>query len=253
MPESRHLNNPPIVEALVHFQANASERWTQTEARARAISLFPRHQQVEQQFELSFQLQLGTAQPLGGVEQQVGNGFLLRSSTESTVHQVRRDGYSFSQLTPYIGWDKFIANAKDGWETYSKAFQPAELHTLALRFINRLDFPADGFRNDSSHYLTIAPRPPEGLPWGFGVFAHHYALAVPDSPCLVNLNLVRLVEARQDTTASMLLDIEVLLTQPLAALGLSVDDTLRMMRKVKNDAFFHSLTETALSHYNMSA
>jgi hypothetical protein len=50
--------------------------------------------------------------------------------------------------------------------------------------------------------------------------------------------------------ASMLLDIEVLLTQPLSALGMSVDDAFAMMRRVKNEAFFHSLTETALSRYD---
>ena len=175
---------------------------------------------------------------------------MMRSNVEPTVHQVRRDGYSFSRLTPYEDWERFVNAAKTGWQTYVDAFEPEELHRVVVRFINRLDFPLDEFRVNPDSFLTNAPRSPGTSGWEFANFSHSYALVVPGAPCMVKLNLAKLSEPGQDRLASMLLDIEVLLTQPLSALGMNVDDALSMMRRIKNEAFFHSLTDKGLSRYH---
>jgi uncharacterized protein (TIGR04255 family) len=194
MPDPRHLNQPPIVEALVHFQANASRLWATQGAKELAKASFPHHPQIEEQHQLSVQIQPGKADPVQQIFQQLSNGFVMRSSDEPTVHQVRRDGYSYSRLPPYEGWEPFISAAKAGWQIYAHAFQPEELHSLALRFINRLDFPVDEFRQNRESFLTVAPPPPAGLNWGFGGFTHHYSSVVRDVPCMVNLNLARVLK-----------------------------------------------------------
>lgn len=253
MPEPTRLNHPPIVEALLHFRANASRRWSQGGIKELALSLFPSHTQVQEQNELQVELALGEAgfgNPVRGVKKSQGSAYMMRSNTEPTVHQVRRDGYSYSRLTPYEDWECFVTAAKTGWKKYADAIDPEELDRVVVRFINRLDFPLDEFRVDPDSFLTNAPRPPGTSGWEFASFSHSYALTVPDAPCVVNFNLAKLTEAGQERFASMLLDIEVLLTQPLSALGMSVDEALYMMRQIKNEAFFHSLTDKGLSRYH---
>lgn len=241
------LAHPPIIEALLNFQASAVAGWAGNDAQEKAREVFPEHSQVQILQQVSVQISGEVQEP--SVIHSPGLGLMLRSPHLPTVHQVRQDGYAFSQLPPYEHWEAFVSAAQDGWEMYRRAFHPGELHRLALRFINRLEFPADEFRKDRKSFLTIAPCVPEGLDWAFFNFQQHYSYAVPDSPCLVNVQLVRLIEPGNVDTSVMMLDTEVVLKEPLSALEWSVPQVLAEMRRLKNEAFFGILTQRALGRY----
>ena len=125
---------------------------------------------------------------------------------------------------------------------------PEPLHGLMVRFLNRLEFPLDDLTDNGETLLTIAPRSPQGLDWNFINFAHQYSFLVPKSPCTASVNLFRLQD-QNPTAAAMMLEVEVSITN-LAAFGLDIDTALRELRRVKNEAFFHSLTQKAQSRYN---
>jgi uncharacterized protein (TIGR04255 family) len=247
MSANQRLSHPPVIEALLNFQANAVVGWAGEDTQEKAKKMFPDHTQVQTLQQFSVQMNDATPEP--SVTHTPVLGYMLRSSTKPTVHQVRQDGYAYSQLSPYEHWDAFVNAAQAGWELYRNIFTPGELHHLALRFINRLEFPAAEFRRCREKFLTIAPRVPEGLDWAFYNFQQHYSYAVPDSPCLVNVQLVRLLEPGAAETSVMMLDTEVVLKEPLSALELSVQEVLAEMRRLKNAAFFGILTPEALARY----
>lgn len=247
MTNPRQLAHPPVIEALLNFQANAVAGWNGEGMEQKAKVLFPTHSKVQMLQEINVQFTGGKEE--GGVAHAPIQGFMLRSSLVPTVHQVRRDGYAFSQLKPYTNWEAFVEAAMNGWRIYSDAFKPGELQRVALRFINRLDFPLDEFRQNRDEFLTIAPRVPAGLDWGFAGFQQGNVYAPADSPCLVKVQLMRVIEAGNTASAAILLDTEVVLKEPLAALDLTVSQVLLEMRRLKNDAFFGILTPKALERY----
>ena len=247
MNEHRQLSSPPIIEALLNFQASAVKGWAGEGMQEKAKSLFPDHPKVQILQQVSVQVVAGEKEDC--VTRAPVQGYMLRSPTIPTVHQVRRDGYAFSQLPPYQNWDAFVEAAMAGWKHYSDAFEPREQDRLGLRFINRLEFPVEEFRRNRDEFLTIAPRVPPGLDWGFVGFQHSYTYVVPGSPCLVTVNLARLIEPGNTTSSAMLLDTEVILKEPLSALALTVPEVLSEMRRLKNDAFFGILTPKALERY----
>lgn len=163
------------------------------------------------------------------------------------VHQARRDGYAFSKLAPYEDWSALVAGALAGWADYSAVLEPEELHAVAVRFINRVSFPLEEFK--LARYFTTPPVPPPRLPWHFHGFVHQSIYGVPDSPCAVQVIIARAFDGLSPESVPFLIDIEVTLKEPLTALAKSLEDVLTEMRELKNQAFFHLLTEEALQSY----
>lgn len=245
MAQIRHLGRAPIAEALINFQANASERWKETAANAAAI--WPSHTQVEELRQLQFEFSAASANERPTATSPVSVGLLLRSASEPSVHQVRSDGYSFSRLPPYPDWQTFESQAKDGWAAFCKIARPDPLYAVIVRFINMLEFPRDGFK--LSRYFTAPPKPPRDLKWAFHGFTQQFVYAIPDSFCTVQSVLALAFSNQPTEKHAFVLDITVMLKEPLSVSGISVDEALREMHLRKNEAFFGALTDDAISFY----
>jgi len=247
MSEICHLSHAPIVEALVNFQANAARMWKPQEVRLALTACWPSHDDIQEihpvQIEVTQTLQ-GQLPPKVTSEMQ---GFIFRSTSQPSVHQARRDGYTFSRLKPYEDWSALEAGALAGWVNYQAVLEPEELHTVAVRFINRVTFPLEGFK--LARYFTAPPTPPPDLGWQFNGFMHQSLFLVPDSPCAVRISLARELVTTPGDSVAFIVDIEVTLKESMAATGRRLAEILEEMHDLKNKAFFHSLTKDALQTY----
>ena len=247
MPEIYHLSHAPIIEALVNFQANAARLWKPAEIRPALAALWSEHAEIQELRPVQIE---GTNTPEGQLPPKVTSemqGFIFRSATQRSAHQARRDGYTFSQLEPYENWSALEAEALQGWADYQRVLEPEDLHTVAVRFINQVKFPVEGFK--LARYFTTPPVPPPDLGWQFHGFMHESLYAVPDSPCVVKVVIVRALDGLSPETVPFVVDIELTLKESLSASGKSVSAVLAEMHDLKNQAFFHLLTEEALETY----
>lgn len=243
MAEFQHLARAPILEAMLNFQANASEHWT--EAAPQLKNIWPSHTDIQQLRQLQFQfgpVSAGTPEQTFSTAQV---GLMFRSSNEPTVHQARPDGYTFSRLVPYEDWEHFESAAIAGWTAYANLLRPASLHTVMVRFLNRLEFPISGFK--LNRYFTTAPKAPPN--WAFHGFNQHSVYAVPDSPCMVHSTFATAFSNSPTEKLAFILDIQVTLKEPLTVSGLNLNASLVEMHKRKNEAFFGALTDAALAPY----
>lgn len=248
MPEIRHLSSAPIVEALVNFQANAARFWKPDEVRPALAARWPEHAEIQEIRPVEIEVTPASEGqlPLKVTSQMLG--FMFRSNTQpSVVHQARRDGYTFSRLAPYEDWPALEAGALAGWGDYRAVLEPEELHSVAVRFINRLEFPLDGMR--LGRYFTTPPVSPPELGWQFHGFMHQTLYAAPGSPCVVKVTIAPAFEAAPADSLAFILDIEVTLKESLTALERSLEAILAEMHDLKNKAFFHLLTTEALQRY----
>ncbi len=247
MPIFPHLSRAPIVEALIFFQANAAAHWSPEKAKKDFAAIWPEHTEIQEMRPMEMKvIAKAGEEPRQQVRFLDADGFFFRSKTQPTVYHVRRDGFAVSWLNPYPDWETFEAHALESWAHYVEAMQGPELHTVVVRFINRLEFPQADFK--LATYFTAPPQPPPTLNWKFHNFTQQALYAVPDSGCLVQATLAQAFDAAPDTLA-FILDLEIKLKEPLAATGRDLGETLAEMRVLKNAGFFGMLTATALERY----
>jgi uncharacterized protein (TIGR04255 family) len=247
MTEFTHLSHAPIVEGLIFFQANAAAHWSPGKVKADFAAVCSDHTEIQEMHPVQIELKAEVGkEPHQKVSFPGVEGFFFRSKAHPTVYQVRRDGFTASWLKPYPSWEIFSANALSMWERYRKVLQEPDLHTVIVRFINRLEFPQAEFR--LANYFTTPPQPPPALNWKFHGFTQQALFAVPDSGCVVQATLAQAFDAAPETHA-FILDLEIKLKEPLSYTGRKLDEVLAEMRGLKNAAFFGMLTDAALERY----
>jgi uncharacterized protein (TIGR04255 family) len=248
MPEICHLSRAPIVEALVNFQANAARLWNPENVRPALSACWPEYAEIQELRPVQIEVK---QTPQGQLPPEVTfpamEGFIFRSKTLPVVHQARRNGYTFSRLEPYEDWNSLEVGAITGWTDYKGVLEPEDLHAVAVRFINRVKFPLEGFK--LARYFTTPPIPPPDLGWQFHGFMHESLYAVPDSPCVVKVIIAPAFDGALPEALSFIIDIEVTLKESLPALGKSMEAILEEMHNLKNKAFFNLLTEETIQAY----
>lgn len=247
MSEFPHLTHAPIVEALIFFQADVSASWKPETLRSELAPLWPDHTEVQEMqiVKMAVKLEKGL-EPKQEIITPGIEGLMFRSKTQPTVYQARRDGFIASWLKPYPDWDVFQRDAILQWERYSGLVGATALHSVFVRFINRLEFPLGEFTPEK--YFTTHPSTPAKLGWQFTNFMQQVEYAVPGTNYVVQTVLARAFDTAPELLA-FILDIEVKLREPLTATERAPGEVLGEMRSLKNEAFFGLLTEQAWQRY----
>ena len=246
MPNFPHLTRAPIVEALIHFQANAADRWEPEKVRDELQPAWPEHTEVQEMRPVQFEMKLEVGKsPETRVVSPDAEGFLFRSKNQRTVYHARRDGLIVSWLAPYSDWSTFLNAAMVAWDKFQEILAPSELYSVALRYINRLEFPLADFRL-STFFTTPPAKPPTLGDWGFNVFSHQTVFDPPNSPHFVQTNFLR-TEAASENVA-FILDIQVGQKKGIG-MERSTKEMLEEMHVLKNTIFFAMLTDATLERY----
>ena len=247
MPEFPNLTRAPIIEALVFFQADASASWEPRKLRAELIALWPDHTEIQEVQSVMMEFRIGDGEtPPQELKQSGVEGLIFRSKTKPTVYQVRRDGFIASWLHPYQNWDAFRDDATTQWERYALQSGISNLHSIFVRFINRVEFPIENFSPED--YFTVFPKRPSGIDWQVSNFVQQVEYAIPSTNFIIQTTLTRAFDAAPNLVA-FILDTEVKLRTPLSATNASPIEVLAQMRGIKNQAFFGTLTERAWQRY----
>src|SRR5438105_10501945 len=92
------------------------------------------------------------------------SGYIFFSIDERQSFQARKDGFTFSRLAPYTGWEAFSSEARKLWEHYRLLVPVNTITRLGVRYINRLDLPLP--LGDFKEYLRTVPEVSPDLPQG---------------------------------------------------------------------------------------
>jgi len=248
MAETQHLRNAPITEALIQFQANAADRWEPERLRRDLAAVWSHHINIQENRSLKVELKKEEGkEPEQKVSFSPPEGLMFRGEGIPTVYQARRDGLVVSWLPPYADWETFREAALNGWNEFQEVARPDPLHSVAVRYINRLEFQMEGFRM-RDYFMAAPAKPPEISDWNFHGFSHRTFFEVPDSFCGVVLNFSTSFEGAPEK-AAFIIDIEVRLKESLSAIDVSKEDVLEHMRHLKNKTFFSMLTPAAIERY----
>lgn len=242
-----HLSAAPLVEAVIHWRARAEREWRRDELQAelaRRLKDYPNQKaQHEIQFALEAKLREDAAPPVttsnGGWV-----GWRCSSSDELNVAQFKRDGFVFSRLSPYQGWQTFEGEAKRLWAIFVELAAPSEVSRLGVRFINRIPIAAD---KELSDYLNDPPTCVIGQLTGF---LYQSQFEIPGEP--LGANVVKTMQEPeipgQDQRA-LILDIDAFTRRTLLCGDPSMDEFLSKLRWLKNEIFFGLLNRAAIPSF----
>lgn len=238
------LPRAPIVEAVIQVHARPETSWEEKDILA---CLKPKLSEFEKSFSrnnMKHEVKLDAAHPPQVSAENLGwYGLLCKSKNQSV--QFNRDGFVFSRLQPYQGWDQFFADAMRLWKIYLETARPMEMQRIGLRFINKIQLPPKEV--DFEKYIQPYPEPPFDLDLPFLSFFHHDTLAVPGHPYAINI--IRTIQPAINPQADgigLIVDIDAFTTQSLEIKEGVLVERLAELRWLKNKTFFGSITPEAM-------
>ncbi len=238
-----HLQNAPIVEALIDFRVLPREEvsaGTFADIGASIGTQYSRESSI-QSFQTRFGMDRGKL--LEPWQSQTEIGYRFRAATE--VAQFRVDGFTFSKLAKYTNWEQVSEEAFRLWRVYVNAAKPREVSRVAVRYINRMQLPDV---RDLGEYLVAPPKVAAPIPQVIREFLTR--LIVRDERRNASAVIVQLLESQMDpNTISLLLDIDAFREESLAPDDPALTAIFGELRKLKNDIFFASITETTAEIY----
>jgi uncharacterized protein (TIGR04255 family) len=240
------LSHPPIVEAVIHWQARAQnplEPELLTAALAERLPEYATRDPI-QQFNFVALVSGEEASPV--VQHQKGwQGIRLKSGDGRYVIQFTREGLAFSRTGEYQHWEPFRDAAKQAWRVYLDIAAPVETQRLEVRFINHIAAATPATLHD---YLRDPPTCPSNLP--LQEFVYQSTFGVPGHP--FGVRVIKVMQPSMPDlkqSSGLFLDIDVFSTKPIPNDPDELDETLVRMRRLKNKVFFSLLKKAAVQSF----
>jgi uncharacterized protein (TIGR04255 family) len=232
-----HLSNAPIIEAIidVRIEPAAEDRWTH-EGREFPL-LLETHPTTELIIANLLQAQFANEISLSSELQREIIGYRFRN--EHDVIQFRVDGFTFSMLPKYSSWDDLFEQAWQAWELYKEARGDASIVRLAVRYINRMQFPID---QPLKTFLTAPPHLPDTLRLPLRRFFTTYDVELNSE---THATIIQTVEPATSGTLPFILDIDAYRTGSFTSDDKRIRETFETLHEFKNEIFFESITEEA--------
>jgi uncharacterized protein (TIGR04255 family) len=234
-------HNPPITEALFDIQVElpAGIGIVQLEELCGKISDQYPKKRPRRRFEGHFQVKDGQAATTETVDLGV-DGFLNWSSDEKQVVQFRLDGFTYSRLKPYNGWENNFPETMKRWATFRSMVKPTLIRRITVRFINSIEIPQKAF--DLDEYFVDAPQAPKVDSTTIEQFLNRIVFNVPAKGAKGVITQT-IGQTANPTITPIIFDLDVSM-----AINALIDDTqiskiFENLRNLKNEIFEKSLHE----------
>ncbi len=245
MAQPRSLNHPPIVEALVDLRASIPGDPGRFNTLADELhDEFPTKEQRSQVE--------GTIEIKGGklgfphVGSPAFAGVRVANADQTIYVQFRPDGFTLNNTKVYMGGDQLIDNALMNWELLVARTKPEIVSRVALRYINRLEFPLkDG--DQFERYLTSAPKMPEGAPQPVTEFLSR--IVSHDFGRQATAVVIQQLKPQEQQPIAITIDVDVFRTGSFPVDTSALREILDSLRMLKNETFFSLLTNETVSFY----
>ena len=234
MVKVKHLENAPIMEALIDIRArlpidlNIKKQFSPLKK-----ELSPKYKKIERRTVITGSIEVKDGKPVVETGEDAGiTGYRFTSRDKKEVAQFRKDGFTFSRLKPYTDWETVYEEAKRLWELYNLRFSPQVIERISTQYINRVDIP---IKNDLEEYFTTSPKLPKTLPQVLNLF--FTKLLVEERDLQVNITQTT-IPSPEPEHVGIILDIEVFKEDENGLDETKIWPTLCRMRELKNRVFF---------------
>jgi len=240
MSTSRHYPKAPITEAIIDLrvQPRADLKTDELDSvRSGEESMYPNRGMTYEALGM-MEVRVGVSASASARQDQTG--FKFTTADGKYIWQCRRNGFTFSRLSPYESWEPFRDEARRLWGLYRERLKPLAVQRLAVRYINRLDIPAE--RIDIKDYFRTMPEVSPDLPQALAGFFMQLRIPHEDlfSEMLVNQTIV---PPSQPNMVSFILDIDLFRTADVPTDEEAVWRFFEQLHVRKNEVFEACITD----------
>lgn len=243
MSEYTVLRNAPITEALLDIQGELPPDTTLESLASLQEEIKDRFPNRQERGFLQFEVAAkeGSTPELSQTSGIQGYLFVSPEPDATKVVQARLNGFTFSKLRPYQNWSLFRGEAYELWERYVRLAKPITVTRLGLRFINRIELPLP-FREFNQFILTVPEIAPE-LPSDVSEFFMRLVMPQPEQDMNAIVTVATNVAERNENFLPLIFDIDVFQQKEYEPSSETIWHTFDLMRRIKNDIFFKSITD----------
>ncbi len=241
------LAKAPIVEAIIHWQAQPAQKLIPNEfliALQERLSDYPN---AQPQHELSLNHQV-SADGSSLSQSHAWQAFQLRSKNNLTVAQFGRNGLIVNRLAPYEHWEPFRDEALRLWSVFCELAAPPEVQGLGVRYINLI--PVNSI-DEANGLLSQPVSFPGSLELAAGPFMHQTHFDIPGRDYALNLiQTIQPAAPNADHKLNLIVDIDVFTTSDIVDNPQSrLDTVLAELRWIKNKTFFGLFSDSAIRQF----
>lgn len=232
-------NRAPIVEAILDIQVDLPGDFSLN-------SLLKCQKNVKKDYPDRREAQnvmgeISVGQKLSASASTEPTGFIFVSPDKKQLFQAKRTGFTFNRLAPYPGWDAFFAEGKKLWEEYRRVAHPRGYKRIALRYIDRFDFPFPTVKLET--YFRTYPEVSRDLPQLMRGFFFRFHLPIDEISSVATITQT-MAEPSNPDHSSVILDIDLFRTETLPA-GNELVALFETLRVWKNKVFEACITDDA--------
>ena len=132
--------------------------------------------------------------------------------------------------------------AKDLWAYYAETVTPVQITRIAVRYINRMQFPPP--MSELKRWIRTLPEIAPGLPQDPDGFLMKVVLPFSEHSATAIVN--QTIDRGDKGQLALILDIDVFSKETITVDHPRLWDRFNNLRKVKNEVFFHSVTQKAV-------
>lgn len=245
MPNPRHLNSAPIVEGIIDIQVTTPAGLQANVFRKLAEKYSPGGRIEEVRSVGLVITQIAGKPPQQTVQDSGPIGLRFVTKDEKIIGQMRKNGFTFSRLSPYTSWEEIFPQAAEMFNAYLAIAEPEQVTRIAVRNINRLLFPRSRFDESPGAYLVSPPNFPRDLS---SKPTHWMTRIMLKQPSGLEAIVTQVTEDKSvNNFQPVILDIDVFKADAFPLDPNSVLQSLGPLREWKNALFFEALTEEALT------
>lgn len=239
------LRHPPITEALLDIRVEREQPITVDDLnpfQATVVGAYPKATETTQ-VEANVSMGPSPSASLASDEPRfLGRTFWNEEGTRAV--QGRVDGFSVNHVRSYENWDALQADARTFWPIYVEATEPDRVVRCGLRFINRIELPAEV---DLSESLQTRPVVATALPQFLENYFMHVVIPFENDR---KAGIVQLTQVDPTIEGRMLIvDIDVFVERSFSPSGEELWEELEALRDVKNRCFFNTLQQKKWEEY----
>ncbi|MDJ0619333.1 MAG: TIGR04255 family protein [Calothrix sp. MO_192.B10] len=248
--------NPPITEAVFDIRVKLREDFNYEELlefQNKVKESYPTKKEIRG-IKGGIQVNLETPAKIHPNILSVSNdieGYVFISNDDKKLIQAKLQGFTFSQLRPYQGWDKFSDEAYQLWEKYAQTTLPLKVVRLALRYVNQIMIPVTQEEKiELSNYIKTFPEVSNDLS-DLSIESYFMRLVLNSkdyepSRAIINQTIGQLTKNNENQEfLPLIFDIDVFQEVDILPNNINLIKTIfeDNFKKFRDDIFFNSITE----------
>lgn len=240
------LARAPIVEAVLDIDCDLPPALELTSLEKSSRDLFqPHYPTMQTRYFLEHELEAVVHGASKSSTRSGIRGYMFFAEGRKQLIQVRSQGFSFNRLAPYSSLDHYLPEIQRTWRMYADLTEPEQIRTIRLRYINRINLPAEGQQIELTEYLRVYPRVPDEIGLVLGSFLDQYVAVEKESGHEVRATVT--TQESEQGNLPVILDITATCAEPLDPQHWdAINSRIHSLRVLKNRVFKGTLTPRCL-------